>query len=84
MPQSEDSTPDEGAPHDPPGIEFRAAGLLWWLNRILHTFGWSIVVGVDEDTDETVHAFPVRTGCLGFPDEMNERRLADFRKGLKQ
>ena len=24
--------------------EFREAGLLWFTNMILHTFGWSIVV----------------------------------------
>ena len=22
--------------------EFRNAGLLWWINMILHTFGWAI------------------------------------------
>jgi len=25
---------------------FQATGLLWWINRILHTFGWAIVLEV--------------------------------------
>lgn len=24
--------------------EFRNSGLLWWINMILHTFGWAIAV----------------------------------------
>lgn len=24
--------------------EFRNSGLLWWINMILHTFGWAIEV----------------------------------------
>jgi len=46
--------------------EFRAAGMLWVANRMLHLFGWAIVVA--EDDDGTVSAFPVRTEWRGFPD----------------
>ena len=28
--------------------EFRDAGFLWWINMILHTFGWSICIEVDD------------------------------------
>lgn len=28
--------------------EFRATGLLWLVNTILHVFGWAIVVDVDK------------------------------------
>lgn len=27
--------------------EFRESGFLWWINMILHTFGWAIVVEVE-------------------------------------
>ncbi|WP_207733339.1 hypothetical protein [[Clostridium] symbiosum] len=28
--------------------EFRNAGLLWWINMILHTFGWAITVDLKD------------------------------------
>jgi len=62
---------------------FRDEGMLWWLNRILHTFGWSIVVEVDETTDKVAgDVFPARTTWLGFDAEANEQRLQEFREGL--
>ena len=27
--------------------EFRTSGFLWWINQILHTFGWAIVIEVE-------------------------------------
>lgn len=32
--------------------EFRDSGFLWWINMILHTFGWAICVEVDEVINE--------------------------------
>ena len=29
--------------------EFRNNGLLWWINMILHTFGWAIVTEIDKN-----------------------------------
>lgn len=29
--------------------EFHESGMLWWINRLLHTFGWAIVIEVGED-----------------------------------
>ncbi len=51
--------------------EFREAGMLWWINRILHTFGWSIVVSIDE-YGKTISAFPARTKYRGFAREDEE------------
>lgn len=45
--------------------EFRDAGLLWWVNRILHTFGWSMIVEVD-DQNKTVSVYPARVAFRGF------------------
>lgn len=60
---------------------FRDAGLLWWTNRILHTFGWEIVVAHD-DAGGFVGAFPQRTDNLGFTPEGDARRVDDFRRAL--
>ncbi|WP_110939828.1 hypothetical protein [Geosporobacter subterraneus] len=50
--------------------DFRESGLLWWINMILHTFGWSIVVNVDS-TGEITEAFPARVKFRGFSEDDN-------------
>lgn len=47
------------------GKEFRESGLLWFINTILHTFGWAICW--DIDTDEL---YAARVKFRGF-DELN-------------
>jgi hypothetical protein len=47
--------------------EFRECGLLWWINMILHTFGWAIVVVVDGE--EVVEAYPARVKFRGFAEK---------------
>lgn len=51
--------------------EFKASGLLWFTNSILHAFGWSIVVDVDIETGEIVDAYPARVKFRGFAEENN-------------
>jgi len=54
--------------------EFRKTGLMWWINRQLHLFGWSLVVEVDpNDPKKTLRAFPARTQFRGFIPEAEER-----------
>ena len=50
--------------------EFRESGFLWWINKILHTFGWSIVVDVD-DNGEITDAYPARVKFRGFGEKNN-------------
>lgn len=50
--------------------EFRESGLLWWINMILHTFGWSIIVEVDGNGDVT-EAYPARVKFRGFDEKSN-------------
>jgi hypothetical protein len=50
--------------------EFRATGLLWWLNRSLHLFGWAIVLVVERDGSVS-DCYPARVGFRGF-DAMDE------------
>lgn len=51
--------------------EFRQAGLLWWINMILHTFGWAIVVSFD-DNGEVIEAYPARVKFRGFSEQNND------------
>ncbi len=57
--------------------EFREAGLLWWVNRILHLFGWAIVVELNDDGQNVKRVYPARCKFRGFAEE-NETR--GFRK----
>jgi hypothetical protein len=45
--------------------EFRACGLLWWVNRGLHLLGWAIVVEEDS-AGKVLNAFPARVRFRGF------------------
>lgn len=49
--------------------EFRQTGLLWFVNTILHMFGWAIVVSVEKGTAE--EAFPARVKYRGFDQGSN-------------
>jgi hypothetical protein len=48
--------------------EFRASGLLWWVNRIIHTFGWAICLEVDEE-DKVLGTYPAVVTFRGFTEE---------------
>lgn len=52
--------------------EFKNAGLLWWINMMLHTFGWAITVDVDNDGNIT-NAYPSRVKFRGFNEESNTK-----------
>ena len=59
--------------------EFAGSGVLWFVNRLLHVFGWSIVLEYDEN-DRCVDAYPARTRVIGFPLEQD----LDCRKAFLQ
>lgn len=61
--------------------DFEATGLLWWLNRILHTLGWAIVFDED-DKGELLDVYPARVHVLGFPPEVNAKKFAAFQDHL--
>lgn len=50
--------------------EFRDCKLLWWVNRLLHTFGWAIVVNIKK-SGKIGEVYPARVKFRGF-DEKNE------------
>lgn len=63
--------------------EFRESGLLWWINMILHTFGWAIVIKVDNNGD-IVEAYPARVKFRGFGERENTEGYINVSKYLKE
>lgn len=51
--------------------EFQNSGFLWWINTILHTFGWAIVLEVSKDEQEVISAYPARVKFRGFAERNN-------------
>ena len=62
--------------------EFREAGLLWFVNRLLHTFGWVIVFDLDE-TGEVEKVYPARTRFHGFDPECESRGFRKITRWMK-
>lgn len=48
--------------------EFRESGLLWFINRTLHLFGWAIVLEFEDD--EIIRAYPARVKFRGFSEDI--------------
>lgn len=49
--------------------EFKDTKLLWYINGLLHVFGWTIVV---ESKDGVISdVYPARTTYRGFSEESN-------------
>lgn len=49
--------------------EFRNTGLLWWINAILHTFGWAICM--ETEKGKIIRVFPARVKYRGFDTKNN-------------
>ena len=49
--------------------EFRDSGLLWFINSILHVFGWAITVAMDDG--KVIDAYPARVKFRGFSESSN-------------
>lgn len=75
--------PEHVTPEGPEAWEaFRKSGLLWFVNRILHVFNWSIIVSYD-DNDNVIRAWPARTTWKGFSPDMEKagyEMIEDFLK----
>jgi len=81
-------------PPDPPKVdvsiplgrrewqEFRNTGLLFFINQILHAFGWAITIVV-EDNGSISEAYPARLSARGFSDESISNGYKKVAKYLK-
>lgn len=68
-------TPDIEWTEEKTWQEFRDAGLLWWVNRVLHLFGWAIALRVENlgCEQKIVAAYPVRCKYRGFSIDVEEQ-----------
>ena len=62
--------------------EFKDSGLLWWINMILHTFGWAIVFSVKED-GEIKDIYPARVKFRGFDEKSNTKGYINVSRYIK-
>ena len=62
--------------------EFRDTGLLMFINFILHAFGWTIVVELDQG--EVIRVYPARTKFRGFDEETQTKNFKKIAKYLKE
>lgn len=51
--------------------EFQDSGMLWFVNRIIHVFGWSIVLVFNEE--QFVGCYPARVSFRGFNADSEEK-----------
>lgn len=63
--------------------DFRESGLFWWMNMILHTFGWAIVVDVNENSEIT-RAYPARVKFRGFDEKSNTEGYIKVSEYMKE
>lgn len=56
--------------------DFRAFGLLFYINTILHFIGWAIVVEVDTETKLVTNCYPARVKYRGFDEQSQDEEHA--------
>ena len=63
--------------------EFRECGMLWWINMILHTFGWAIVI-VLQDDGTISGAYPAKVKFRGFDLKSNDEGYQKISKYMME
>lgn len=58
-------------------VDFKRVGLLWWINRMLHLFGWTIVLEFD-DYGDFDRAYPARCTFRGFSKSSEDIGFRDL------
>ena len=61
--------------------EFKESGLLWWINRMLHLFGWAIVIEMDAN-GEINEVYPSHCSFRGFSDDVEDRGFKNLTKHM--
>jgi len=62
--------------------EFKETGLLWWINRSLHLFGWAIVFE-EADDGTVITVYPARVKFRGFSEDVEEKGFENVTDYLK-
>lgn len=63
--------------------EFKNAGLLWWINRQLHLFGWALVYEIEYD-GTVMSVYPARVRFRGFPKESENEMFPKLTKHIAE
>lgn len=61
--------------------QFRKSGLLWFINSILHLFGWAIVMIMTDG--KVTNVYPARVPYRGFSENDNTDGYAKVTRYLK-
>ena len=64
--------------------EFYSTGLLWFVNRILQVFGWSITVDFSLDSSEITDVYPVRNRMRGFDPKTETENYEKVARWMKE
>lgn len=66
--------------------DLRDSGLLWWINRSLHLFGWAIFVKFEDGPAGAlpIEVYPARTDFRGFDRETEERGFTKLTRYLHE
>ena len=62
--------------------EFRDSKLLWFVNTILHTFGWAITMDIDDN--KIVDVYPARVKFRGFSEKINTEGYIGLSEYMKE
>ncbi len=63
--------------------EFKDSGLLFYINQILHAFGWAIVFELD-DNETVSDVYPARVKFRGFGENSIKNGYQKIGKYLKE
>lgn len=63
--------------------EFRDSGMFWWINMILHTFGWAITYKFD-DNGNIMEVYPARVKFRGFGEKNNTEGYIKVSQFMKE
>lgn len=61
---------------------FKDSGMLWFVNTILHTFGWAIVI--EYEGKQATRMYPTRTKLRGFTEQANTKGYINVSKYMKE
>jgi hypothetical protein len=63
--------------------DFQKTGLLWFINRLLHLFGWVIVFQQNKEK-KVIDVYPARTTYRGFSPSSEREGFEDVTKYIKE
>lgn len=61
--------------------EFQKAGMFWFVNMILHTFGWALTYQIEDG--KILKCYPARVKFRGFEEGLNTKGYQMVSKYLK-